>query len=53
MKDGMLMGLLVGLGIGALLFKHSPVAKEIVNKAEEAVKEEINNCAKEVVNKTK
>ncbi len=53
MKDGILMGIVLGLFGGALLFKHSPVAKDIVNQSEKAIKEELNSFAKQVEKKTK
>lgn len=53
MKDGILIGIVLGLFGGALLFKHSPVAKDIVNKSEKAIREEINSMAKELEKKTK
>ena len=52
MKEGLICGMIVGLAVGALLFKHSPVAKEIINKSEEAVKSELNNMVKELDKKT-
>lgn len=52
MKEGMLFGMVVGLAVGALLFKHCPKAKEIFNKGEQAVKEEINNMVKDIDKKT-
>lgn len=48
MKEGMVFGMLVGLTVGALLFKHCPKAKELYNKGEEAVKQELNNIVKEM-----
>lgn len=53
MKDGVLIGIVIGLFGGALLFKHSPVAKDLINKSEKAVKEELNSIAKQVDKKTK
>lgn len=52
MKDGIVFGMVLGLAVGALLFKHSPVAKDIVNKGEKRVMEEINSLVKEVDKKT-
>ncbi|MBE7075798.1 MAG: hypothetical protein E7375_01860 [Clostridiales bacterium] len=44
MKDFcMLMGFGAGLVTGALLYKHSQEAKELVNKGEKAVKKEVEN----------
>lgn len=48
MKEGMVFGLVVGLTLGALLFKHCPPAKELYNRGEEAVKNELNNIVKEM-----
>lgn len=48
MKEGLIVGMLLGLAAGALLFKHSPAAKEVFNKGEEAVKNEISNMVKEI-----
>ncbi len=44
MKDFcLLMGFGAGLVAGALLYKHSQEAKQLVNKGEKAVKEEMEN----------
>lgn len=49
MKDFcMLLGFGAGLVAGALLYKHSQDAKQIVNKGEEAVMQEVENM-KELV----
>ena len=52
MRDSLLIGVVLGLVGGALLFKHSPAAKDIVNKGEKAVKQEINSIAKELEKQT-
>jgi len=51
-KEGIVFGMLVGLVVGAVLFKHNPKVKELYNKGEEAVKQEINNIVKEMDKKT-
>lgn len=43
MKDGIICGIVIGMIAGALLYKHNPEAKEIVNKTEQAVKKEIKD----------
>lgn len=43
MKEGMLLGLAVGMIAGALLFKHCEPCKELVDKGEKAVKKEIRD----------
>ena len=43
MKDGLICGLFLGLMAGALLYKHNPQAKEIVNESEKAVKRQLKN----------
>jgi len=48
----MLMGFGAGLVTGALLYKHSQEAKQLVNKGEKAVKKEVENF-KESVTKSK
>jgi flagellar biosynthesis protein FliP len=48
MKDGLICGMLVGIALGALLFKHSPTTKDIINKAETAVKNEVTSMVKEL-----
>ncbi len=53
MKEGLFVGMALGLVTGALLFKHSEAAKEIVNKGEKAVKKEINEMKKKAAPKTK
>ena len=51
MKDiWMVVGFGAGLVTGALLFKHSQEAKQLVNKGEKAVKKEVENL-KEAVKK--
>lgn len=45
MKDGLICGIFIGLMAGALLYKHNPQAKEIVNQTESAVKKELKNIA--------
>ena len=52
MKEGLFVGVAIGLVTGALLFKHSETAKEIVNKGEKAVKKEINEMKKKTSPKT-
>ncbi|MBO5884749.1 MAG: hypothetical protein J6Q51_03035 [Clostridia bacterium] len=37
MKDGIICGMVLGMIAGALLYKHNPQAKEIINKTEEVV----------------
>ena len=46
MKDGIICGIVLGMIAGALLYKHNPCAKEIVNSTEDVVKEEIKNMTK-------
>lgn len=43
MKDGLICGMFLGLVAGALLYKHNPQAKEIVNETENAVKRKLKN----------
>ena len=43
MKDGIICGIILGMLAGAMLYKHSPCAKEIVNTTENVVMEEIKN----------
>lgn len=45
MKDGLICGMLIGLMAGALLYKHNPQAKDLVNQTESAVKKELKNIA--------
>ena len=45
MKDGLVCGMLIGLIAGALLYKHNPQAKELVNNSEEAIKKELKNIS--------
>ena len=45
MKDGLICGMLVGLVAGALLYKHNPQAKQLVNSSENAVKKELKNIS--------
>lgn len=45
MKDGLICGMFLGLMAGALLYKHNPQAKELVNQTESAVKKELKNIA--------
>ncbi|MBO7527173.1 MAG: hypothetical protein J6T74_04650 [Clostridia bacterium] len=45
MKDGLICGMLVGLIAGALLYKHNPQAKQLINDSEEAVKKELKNIS--------
>lgn len=46
----MVVGFGAGLVAGALLYKHSQEAKQLVNKGEKAVKKEVENM-KEMVRK--
>lgn len=48
----MVVGFGAGLVTGALLFKHSQEAKQLVNKGEKAVKKEVESL-KETVNAQK
>ena len=43
MKDGLICGVIIGMIAGALLYKHNPEAKQIVNDTEQMVKKEIKN----------
>ncbi len=45
MKEGLLCGMVIGLMAGALLYKHNPQAKDLVNQTESAVKKELKNIA--------
>jgi len=45
MKDGLICGMLLGIVAGALLYKHNPQAKQLVNESEKAVKKELKNIA--------
>ena len=45
MKDGLICGMLAGLVVGALLYKHNPQAKELINDSEAAVKKELKNIS--------
>lgn len=44
----MLVGFGAGLVTGALLFKHSQEAKQLINKGEKAVKKEVENLKQTV-----
>lgn len=44
----MIMGFGAGLVTGALLYKHSQEAKQLVNKGEKAVKKEVENLKEAV-----
>ena len=46
MKDGLVCGIIIGMIAGALLYKHNPDAKQIINKTEDAVKKEVKNAKK-------
>jgi len=53
MKDiCMLVGFGAGLVAGALLYKHSQDARQMVNKGEKAVKEEVENMKNMIESKT-
>ena len=43
MKDGLICGMFLGLVAGALLYKHNPQAKELVNESEKAVKKQLKS----------
>ena len=43
MKDGLICGMFLGLVAGALLYKHNPQAKELVNESEKAVKRKLKD----------
>lgn len=45
MKDGLLCGMILGLAVGALLYKHNPEAREIVNESEKAVKRKLKEIS--------
>ena len=45
MKDGLICGLFIGMMAGALLYKHNPQAKEMVNETEKAVKKQLKNIS--------
>lgn len=45
MKDCFVCGVLLGIMAGALLYKHNPQTKELVNESEKAVKKELKNIA--------
>ena len=45
MKDGLICGFIIGLMAGALLYKHNPQAKELVNESEKAVKRQLKNIS--------
>ena len=47
MKDGIICGVVIGMIAGALLYKYNPQAKEIINKTEDVVKNEIDNMSKQ------
>lgn len=45
MKDGMLLGLAVGLIAGAMLFKHCDCCQDVFNKGEKAIKSELDSLS--------
>lgn len=45
MKDGLICGMIIGFFAGALLYKHNPQAKELVNESEKAIKKELKNIS--------
>ena len=45
MKDSLICGVVIGMIAGALLYKHNPQAKELVNNSEKAVKKELKNIS--------
>ena len=46
MKDGIICGIVIGMIAGALLYKYNPQEKEIVNKTEKVVKNEVQSITK-------
>ncbi|MEG1751558.1 MAG: hypothetical protein RR140_01095 [Clostridia bacterium] len=48
MKEGLAIGLIIGAIAGALIYKNSAKAKEVINKGESAIKKEISNLSKKV-----
>lgn len=46
MKDGIVVGMALGLIAGALLFKHSETARDLFNKGEKVVKQEVKEIKK-------
>ena len=52
MKDGLICGVIIGMLAGAILYKHNSGVKEIVNKAEDTVKAEVNEMSKSIDKKT-
>ena len=45
MKDGLIWGMVLGLTVGALLYKHNPQARDIVNESEKAVKRKLKEIS--------
>lgn len=46
MKEGLFCGLVAGIIVGAMLYKHSDDAKQVIDKGEEMAKKEIDNLKK-------
>lgn len=46
MKEGLLCGVALGMVAGIMLYKYNDKAKEIVNKGEKAIKNELKKVAK-------
>ncbi len=52
MKDGLICGVIIGMLAGAILYKNSPQVKDIINKTEDAVKNEVKGISKEMTKKS-
>ena len=45
MKDGLICGVIIGMLAGAILYKYNPQVKDLVNKTEDAVKNQVNDMS--------
>ncbi len=51
MKEGFIIGALLGATIGVMLYKNNSDAKQAIDKGEKMIKEKIKDCKKNMTQK--
>lgn len=51
MKEGFIIGALLGATVGIMLYKNNSDAKQAIDKGEKIIKEKIENCKKDMLQK--
>lgn len=48
MKEGFILGALLGAGIGIMIYKNNTEAKKVIDEGEQMIKKHVKDCKKDL-----